>query len=89
MQRYRAQPHRIGRLNGNDTMAAPCEPRRIAPGSGANIEDTTGRGRDQMQYRPMRFRGGNAFIAHEKRIGFFRISLCAAHLRRCHIASPE
>src|ERR1700742_1570541 len=81
MQRHRGLPHRLRWLDGNDVMAIAGEPRRIAPGSGANIQNAAWRGRYQMQHRPVRIQAGEALIAPEKLLRLLGVSLRAAYLR--------
>src|SRR2546428_320581 len=89
MQRHRRQAHRVGRLDGDHAMAHRREPRRIAPGSGTDVENAAGGRRDQMEHRPVRVDDRDAFVALEEILGLVGIAFGAAYLYRRHAISPK
>jgi len=44
-------PHFVCRLDGDDAVPHCGQCGRVAPGPGTDIQDPTGRGRDQVQHR--------------------------------------
>jgi hypothetical protein len=79
MQGHGTQAHRVGRLNSDYPVAHIREPGRIAPGTGADVEDAARSLWDEVQNCSMHLQSRKAFIMLEKLFRLFRVAFGPAH----------
>jgi hypothetical protein len=84
MQSHRAKAHLYGRFDRDNAMAQCRKAGRVAPGSGADVEDATRLFRDKMKDRALRFGKRDAFVPLEQFRRLFGIVLGTADPNRVH-----
>src|SRR5262245_43286376 len=74
MESHPRESKLVSRLDSDNPMAQPCQPRRVRSSPRTDIKHATRGAGYQMQYSQMFLSEGNAFVTLDKLFSFLRIA---------------